>query len=99
MIHVKILSLGDPERYAVRRLIVAAERELAAECPSFQVEIREVDQAVEIGRYASVLVLPTLVINEQVVCSGRTPSREEVRAWLKEAWLSCDKDQAKLGQE
>lgn len=84
MIHVKILSLGDPERYAVRRLVVAAERELTAECPGLQVEIREVDQAVEIGRYASVLVLPTLVINEKVVCSGRTPSREEVLAWLRD---------------
>jgi hypothetical protein len=66
MIHVKILSLGDPERYAVRRLIVAAERGLAAECPGFQVEIREVNRADEIGQYARVLVLPTLVINEKV---------------------------------
>jgi hypothetical protein len=32
-----------------------------------------------------VLVLPTLVINERVACSGRIPSRQEVTAWLREA--------------
>lgn len=85
MIHVKILSLGIPERYALRRLVAAAERELLVKIPELQIQIIEVDQASEIGRYARVLVLPTLVINEKVVCSGRYPDREEVVTWLKEA--------------
>ena len=34
---------------------------------------------------ARVLVSPTLVVNEKVVCSGRYPTREEVLAWLQEA--------------
>ncbi len=85
MIHVKILSLGDPERYALRRLVAAAERDLLAEHPQLQMKISEIDRADEIGRYAQVLVLPTLVIDEKVVCSGRYPSREEIAAWLKEA--------------
>ncbi len=85
MIRVKILSLGDPERYAVRRLVAAAERELLKDVPALQMQITEVNEAEEIGRYAQVLVLPTLVINEKVVCSGRYPGKEEIVAWLREA--------------
>ncbi len=85
VINVKILSLGDPERYAVRRLVLAVEQELIISIPNFQMEITEVKDAQEIGRYAQVLVLPTLVINEEVVCSGRIPSRQEVLDWLKES--------------
>ncbi len=85
MIHVKILSLGDPERYALRRLVAAAERELLADFPQVHLKISEIDRAEEIGRYAQVLVLPTLVIEEKVVCSGRYPRMEEIEVWLKEA--------------
>ena len=85
MINVKILSLGDPERYAVRRLVLAAEQELIPSISNFELNISELKDAQEIGRYAQVLVLPTLVINEKVVCSGRFPSRQEVLDWLKES--------------
>ena len=47
--------------------------------------ITEVTDASEIIRYALVLVLPTLVINEKVVCSGRFPTKEEIVGWLREA--------------
>ena len=47
--------------------------------------ITEVKNAGQIGRYAPFLVLPTLVINEKVVCSGRFPTKEEVFDWLREA--------------
>ncbi len=82
VINVKILSLGDPERYAVRRMVVSALQEVLKEKPDLQVQISEVSQADEIGKYAQVLVLPTLVINGNVVCSGRYPSRLEVIQWL-----------------
>ncbi len=85
MIHIKILSLGDPERYALRRLVTAAERELLAEFPQLHLKISEIDRADEIGKYAQVLVLPTLAIDEKVVCTGRYPRREEIVNWLKEA--------------
>ena len=84
-INVKILSLGDPERYAVRRLVAAAEEELLSRFPALEVKIIEVNQASEIGKYARVLVLPTVVVDEKVVCSGRFPTREEVLRWLSEA--------------
>ncbi len=84
-INVKILSLGDPERYTVRRLVVSAQQELLKTLPHLELKITEVNEAVEIGKYAQVLVLPTLVINEKVVCSGRYPNREEVLIWIREA--------------
>ena len=85
MITVKILSLGDPERYAVRRMVAAAQQELQSQNPQLQMTITEVKNAGQIGRYASFLVMPTLVINEKVVCSGRFPTRDEVIDWLREA--------------
>ena len=39
----------------------------------------------EIGKYAFTIILPTLVINEKIVCSGRFPTKEEVIGWLGEA--------------
>jgi hypothetical protein len=82
---VKILSLQYPERYVVRRLVAAAQQELQSKCPCLDLDIEEVTDPAEIGRYAYVLVLPTLVINERVVCSGRFPVKEEVTRWLLEA--------------
>jgi hypothetical protein len=85
VLNVKILSLQYPERYAVRRLVAAAQQELLSKCPCLELEITEITDPAEIGRYAFVLVLPTLVINEKVVCSGRFPAKEEVTDWLLEA--------------
>jgi hypothetical protein len=81
---VKILSLGAPERYAVRRLVTAVQQELQTVDPQLQITISDVNDAGEIGRVASTLVLPTLVINEKVVCSGRFPGREEISGWMRE---------------
>ncbi len=85
MVTVKILSLGDAERYALRRLVVSVQQELESQTPALKIEIRESNDAGEIGKYAHTLVLPTLVVNERVVCTGRFPSREEVLGWLKQA--------------
>jgi hypothetical protein len=82
---IKILSLGAPERYAVRRLVTAVQHDLQTVDPDLQMTISEVDDAGQIGRYASFLVMPTLVINEKIVCSGRFPTREEIVGWLDEA--------------
>ncbi len=85
MINIKILSLGDPERYAVRRMLTIVHQEIQWRYPQLQMTITEINDASQIGRYASVLVMPTLVINEKVVCSGRFPTREEITSWLLEA--------------
>jgi hypothetical protein len=85
VIFVKILSLGTAERYVVRRLIAAAHQDLLELFPGMQINIREVNDCREIGRLARFMVLPTLVINEKIVCSGRFPTRQEVSGWLQEA--------------
>ena len=85
MLIVKILSLGAPERYAVRRMVTAVHQELQSSNPELQMTITEINDAGQIGQYASVLVMPTLVINEKVVCSGRFPTKEEIVSWLHAA--------------
>ncbi len=85
MITIKILSLGSSERYAVRRTVMAVQNEILNADPRLQMTISEVDAADQIIRYASVLVLPTLVINDKVVCSGRFPSRDEIAGWIHKA--------------
>ena len=85
MLFVKILSLGTPERYAVRRMVAVALQELQSRDAQLQITVTEIDDAGQIGRYASFLILPTLIVNEKVVCSGRFPTREEIIAWLGEA--------------
>ena len=81
---VKILSLGVPERYAVRRLVTAAYQDLLQQYPNLELAIIDVSDSSEIGKVAFTVVLPTLVINGKVVCSGRYPTREEVGGWLRE---------------
>jgi hypothetical protein len=85
LVSIKILGLHYPERYAVRRLVMAAYKDLLQYCSSLEIEIMEVADPGEIGKYAFVLILPTLLINGNVVCSGRFPAREEITGWLKEA--------------
>lgn len=87
MIQVKILSLQYPERYALMRIVQAALAELRVEIPHLEAAISESSDPVQIGKYALVLVLPTLVIDEKVVCSGRFPAKDEVRVWLRQAAL------------
>jgi hypothetical protein len=86
---VKILGLHYPERYVVRRLVAASQQELLLKCLPLELVISEVTDPGVIGKYAYVLILPTLVINEKVVCSGRYPTKEEVTGWLLEAAEEC----------
>ena len=85
MLIINILSLGAPEHYAVRRMVTAAYQDLLQQYPNLEISIIDVSDSTEIGKAALTLVLPTLVINGKVVCSGRFPSREEVGGWLREA--------------
>ena len=85
MIHVKILSIQYPERYALRRLVTIAQLELAEIVPDQQFEITEIGDPSIICKYATVIILPTLVINEKVVSSGKHVTKEEILTWLQEA--------------
>jgi len=68
LINVKILGLRQPERYAVRRMVLSAQSELQTQYPDLAVEIAEIKDPSEIGKYALVLILPSLVVNEKLVC-------------------------------
>ena len=82
---LKILSIQYPERYAVRRLVTVAQQELQPQYPGLEINITEVSDPSKILKYAFVIILPTLVINEKTVCTGRYPTKEEILGWLREA--------------
>lgn len=85
VIPVKILSYRRPQRYAVRRTLLAARDVLRKTYPDFYFEIVEVKTSQEIEQYTPVLILPSLVVNEKLVCVGRFPKKDEVIGWLQEA--------------
>jgi hypothetical protein len=85
MIQVKILGTKTPQRYAVRRAVVAAWNELIREHPGLELGTVEVKDVLEIQRYTQVFIYPSLVINEQLVCVGRFPKKCEILGWFKQA--------------
>ncbi|OGN90946.1 MAG: hypothetical protein A2Y88_14115 [Chloroflexi bacterium RBG_13_48_10] len=85
MIDIKILSYKSPQRFAVRRTLMAVQNELRKTYPELKIDISEVKELVEMEKYTAVVILPSLVVNEKLVCVGRFPSKQEVRIWLKNA--------------
>ncbi len=90
-LEIKILGYRTPQRYSLRRTVQAALPELERRHPGLQAHIHEVRELEQILRYTAVLVLPALVINEQLVCAGRFPRKEEVAAWLQSAVEALEK--------
>ena len=85
MITVKILSYKSPQRYAVRQTLKAAEHELRKTLPDLELAIEEVKALAEMEKYTPVVILPSLVVNEKLVCVGRFPKKDEVIEWLRKA--------------
>ncbi len=79
-ISVKILAHKQSLRYPVERSVIAAGREL----PDVTILVEYVKTVEEIQRYTPVFALPSLVINEKLVCVGRFPPKAEVLSWLRE---------------
>lgn len=86
MIQVKILSYKSPQRYAVHRTVQAAWHELRKTHPGLELSIAEIKSLDEMLVYTQVVILPSLVVNEKLVCIGRFPRKEEVVGWLQEAF-------------
>jgi hypothetical protein len=84
MIRVKILGTKSPQRYAVRRAVLAAQKSLADDHPGQDLEIAEVRDMQEIQRYTAVFIYPSLVINDKLVCVGRFPKSGEILAWFRQ---------------
>ncbi len=82
MIEVKVLSCRSAQRYAVKQRVVAAKRDLLERQPGLEITIAELKGWQAIERYTQILAAPSLVVNEQLVCEGRFPTRQEVLDWL-----------------
>ena len=85
MINIKILSYKSPQRYAVKRTIIAAQNILRNEYPDLEVSVTEIKELSEIEQITQGVILPSLVVNEKLVCVGHFPHKDEVIGWLQEA--------------
>ena len=83
MINVKILSYKSPQRYVVKRTLMAAKSELRKIYPELEIAVTEVKELSEMEKYTAVVILPSLVVDEKLVCIGRFPKKEEVISWLQ----------------
>lgn len=91
MIHVKILSYKSPQRFAVKRTLLAAKKELCKLHPEVELAISEVVSLPDIEEYTATVIFPSLVVNEKLVCVGRFPKKNEVIAWLEETFVKDGK--------
>ena len=82
---VKILGYKTPQRYAVRRAVLAAHDALRAQFPDLQLDVIEVRQRAEMEKYTPVVIYPSLMVNEKLVCIGRFPRKDEIVGWLRQA--------------
>lgn len=73
---IKIIGAGCANSHKVEAVAREAVAELLLHAP-----IQMVIDPGEAARY-QLLGLPGLVINERVVCAGRVPTVDEVRAWI-----------------
>lgn len=76
MLKVKILGTGCPKCLALKKVTLEALGELGIEAT-----VEEVKDLNEILEYP-IMFTPGLVVNEQLVLSGRVPSREELKEVL-----------------
>jgi hypothetical protein len=84
-IDVKILSYKTPQRYAVWRAVLAAQTVLGQEYLDLLVEVTEVRERSEIEKITPVVLYPSLVVNDRLVCVGRFPKKDEILIWFQQA--------------
>ena len=84
MLNIKVLGPGCANCKRVEQITRKVVADLALEA-----EIVKITDYNEITNYP-ILSTPGLVINEQVVCSGRIPTPGEVTTWLTSALESAN---------
>ena len=77
MINIKVLGSGCANCKRLEQIARKAVEDLGVEA-----EIEKVTNYNDIMKYP-ILSTPGLVINEELVSSGRIPSQEEITDWLK----------------
>ena len=85
MLNVQIIGYKNPQRYCVKRAVIAAHIELQETNRDLEINITEVRSLSEIQKITQAFMLPSLMINDKLVCVGRFPKKEEVNGWLQEA--------------
>jgi len=83
--NIKILCYRNPVCYSVWRTIQHAIDYLSPQFPEVDFRINLIRDSSEIAKYTHNLVLPSVVINEKLVCSGHTPSWKEILTCLQVA--------------
>lgn len=73
---IKVLGPGCARCSSTKKLIAEVIDELGIEA-----SLVPVTDLMEITRY-EVMSTPGVVIDGKVVCSGKVPSRDEVRSWI-----------------
>ena len=79
MLSVKILGSGCPN---CKRLEAETRAALDSAQPSLEYELTKVTEYADLVSYG-VMSTPALVINEQVLSSGRIPSRKQINDWAQ----------------
>ena len=83
MLSIKVLGAGCAKCNRVEQRAAAALESFLEDYPAMEANIEHVMDQDKIMEYP-IMVTPALVINEQVVCSGRVPSQDEVAGWLQD---------------
>ncbi|MFA5374615.1 MAG: thioredoxin family protein [Dehalococcoidia bacterium] len=76
---IKILGTGCAKCMQLEKTTKEAVKELGVDA-----KVEEVKDITKILEYP-ILTTPGLVIDEKVVCSGKIPSKDEVKKYIKEA--------------
>jgi len=75
---IKILGPGCPRCHEVERRTINALAEL-----NVAADVQKISDIKKIMEY-NIISTPGLVINGKVMCSGRIPRVEEIKAWIQE---------------
>lgn len=76
---IKVLGTGCAKCMQLEKTAKEAVKELGVDA-----KVEEVKDITKILEYP-ILTTPGLVIDEKVVCSGKIPSKDEVKKYIKEA--------------
>ena len=76
---IKVLGTGCAKCMQLEKTVKEAVKELGIDA-----KVEEVKDIKKIMQYP-ILTTPGLVIDEKVVCSGKIPSKDEVKKYIREA--------------